>query len=63
MSQYEIREYCDSIYAELTNQKTWIYDILRVTDQVPVEARAKIGSQTDELHILVEDLSRRQSTH
>jgi hypothetical protein len=34
-----------------------------VTDQVPVEARAKIGSQTDELHILVGDLSRRQSTH
>ena len=55
----EIRDYCDSMYAELTNQKARVYDILRVIDQMPVEARAKIRSQTDELHILVGDLSRR----
>jgi hypothetical protein len=55
----ETRDYCDSIYAELTNQKARIYDVLRVIDEMPVEARAKIRPQIDELHILVGDLSRR----
>ncbi|MFA5110924.1 MAG: hypothetical protein WC443_05940 [Desulfobaccales bacterium] len=55
----DIKDYCDSMYAELTNMKARLYDILRVIDRMPREERAKIRSQTDELHILVGDLSRR----
>ena len=51
--------YCESMYAELTGMKARLYDILRVIDQMPVEARARIRPQTSELHILVGDLSRR----
>jgi hypothetical protein len=47
------------MYSELTGMKARLYDILRVIDQMPVEARAKIRPQTSELHILVGDLSRR----
>ena len=55
----DIRNYCDSMYAELTGMKARIYDILRVIDQMPRETQAKIRPQTHELHILVGDLSRR----
>jgi DNA-binding MarR family transcriptional regulator len=55
----EIREYCDSMYAELTGMKEKVYDILRVIERMPREERAKIRFQTDELQILVGDLSRR----
>ena len=55
----DIKYYCESMYSELTGMKARIYDILRVIDQMPVEARAKIRPQTSELHILVGDLSRR----
>lgn len=51
--------YCESMYAELTGMKARIYDILRVIDKMPVEARARIKPQTHELDILVGDLSRR----
>jgi hypothetical protein len=47
------------MYAELTGMKARIYDILRVIDQMPRETQAKIRLQTDELDILVGDLSRR----
>ena len=55
----DTRDYCESMYAELTGMKARIYDILRVIDQMPVEARARIRPQTHELDILVGDLSRR----
>ena len=55
----EIRNYCDSMYAELTGMKAKVYDILRVIERMPREERAKIRLQTDELQILVGDLSRR----
>jgi len=55
----EIRAYCDSMYAELTGMKDKVYDILRVIERMPREERAKIRFQTDELQILVGDLSRR----
>jgi hypothetical protein len=55
----DIRNYCDSMYAELTGMKAKVYDILRVIEQMPREERAKIRFQTDELQILVGDLSRR----
>ena len=55
----DIKDYCDSTYAELTGMKARLYDILRVIDQMPREAQAKIRPQTHELHILVGDLSRR----
>ena len=55
----DIKYYCESMYSELTGMKARLYDILRVIDQMPVEARAKIRPQTSELHILVGDLSRR----
>ncbi len=55
----DIREYCDSMYGELTAMKARLYDILRVIDQMPQEARAKIRPQVDELHIMVGDLSRK----
>ena len=55
----EIRNYCDSMYAELTGMKEKVYDILRVIERMPREERAKIRFQTDELQILVGDLSRR----
>jgi hypothetical protein len=55
----DIRDYCDSMYAELTGMKARIYDILRVIEQMPTEHQAKIRPQTSELHILVGDLSRR----
>jgi diadenosine tetraphosphatase ApaH/serine/threonine PP2A family protein phosphatase len=55
----DMRDYCDSMYTELTWQKARLYDILRVLDELPVEARAKIRPQTDELGILVGDMSRR----
>ena len=51
--------YCESMYAELTGMKARIYDILRVIDKMPVEARARIKPQTHELDILVGDLSRK----
>lgn len=53
------RDYCDSMYTELTWLKARLYDILRVLDELPVEARARIRTQTDELGILVGDMSRR----
>ena len=55
----DIRNYCDSMYAELTGMKARVYDILRVIERMPREERAKIRRQTDELDILVGDLSRR----
>ncbi len=55
----DIREYCDSMYGELTGMKARLYDILRIIDQMPQEARAKIRPQVDELHIMVGDLSRK----
>ncbi len=55
----DIRAYCDSMYAELTGMKAKVYDILRVIERMPREERAKIRFQTDELQILVGDLSRR----
>lgn len=55
----EIRDYCDSMYAELTGMKAKVYDILRVIERMPREERAKIRFQTGELQILVGDLSRR----
>ena len=55
----DIRNYCDSMYAELTGMKAKVYDILRVIERMPREERAKIRFQTDELQILVGDLSRR----
>ena len=55
----DIRDYCDSMYAELTGMKAKVYDILRVIERMPREERAKIRFQTDELQILVGDLSRR----
>jgi hypothetical protein len=55
----DMRDYCDSMYTELTWLKARLYDILRVLDELPMEARAKIRHQTDELGILVGDMSRR----
>lgn len=55
----DIKDYCDSMYAELTGMKGRLYDILRVIDRMPTEARAKIRPQTEELHILIGDLSRK----
>jgi hypothetical protein len=55
----DIRDYCDSMYTELTWMKAKVYDILQVIDQLPREERARIRPQTDELGILVGDLSRR----
>jgi len=55
----DMRNYCDSMYDELTWMKARLYDIFRVIEQMPVEARAKIRPQTDELSLLVGDLSRR----
>ncbi len=55
----DIREYCDSMYQELTWMKGKLYDIFQVIEAMPVEERAKIRSQTDELSLIVGDLSRR----
>jgi hypothetical protein len=55
----DIREYCDSMYQELTWMKAKVYDILQVIDHLPREERARIRPQTGELNILVGDLSRR----
>ncbi len=55
----DIREYCDSMYTELTGMKAKVYEILRVIEHMPREERAKIRPQTDELQILVGDLSRK----
>lgn len=55
----DIRDYCDSMYTELTWLKARLYDILQVIEQMPGEARAKIRPQTDELGLLVGDMSRR----
>jgi hypothetical protein len=55
----DIRNYCDSMYDELTGMKTKVYDILRVIEGMPREERAKIRPQTEELQFLVGDLSRR----
>jgi hypothetical protein len=55
----DIREYCDSMYQELTWMKAKVYDILQVIDQLPREERARIRPQTGELNLLVGDLSRR----
>ena len=51
--------YCESMYSELTGMKARLYDVLRVIDQMPREAQARIRPQTSELHIMVGDLSRR----
>ncbi len=55
----DIREYCDSMYTELTGMKGKVYEILKVIERMPREERAKIRPQTDELQILVGDLSRK----
>ena len=55
----DIRDYCDSMYGELTGMKARLYDILRVIERMPREGQAKIRPQTEELHILVGDLSRK----
>jgi hypothetical protein len=55
----DIRDYCDSMYTELTWLKARLYDILRVIEELPGEARARIRPQTDELSLLVGDMSRR----
>ena len=55
----DIRDYCDSMYAELTGMKARLYDILRVIERMPREEQAKIRPQTEELHLLVGDLSRK----
>jgi hypothetical protein len=55
----DIKYYCDSMYSELTGMKARIYDILQVIEQMPRETQARIRPQTEELHFLVGDLSRR----
>ncbi len=55
----DIRDYCDSMYNELTAMKAQLYDILRVIEKMPREEQAKIRRQTDELDIMVGDLSRK----
>lgn len=55
----DIKDYCDSMYGELTGMKARLYDILRVIERMPREEQAKIRPQTEELHILVGDLSRK----
>ncbi len=55
----DIREYCDSMYAELSGMKAKVNDILRVIEGMPREERAKIRAQTEELQFLVGDLSRK----
>jgi hypothetical protein len=55
----EIKDYCESMYNELTGMKARIYDVLRVIERMPREEQAKIRRQTDELHIMVGDLSRK----
>jgi hypothetical protein len=55
----DMRDYCDSMYEELTWMKAKVYEIFRVIEQMPREEQAKIRTQTDELSILVGDLSRR----
>jgi hypothetical protein len=55
----DIKDYCESMYAELTGMKARLYDILRVIERMPREEQAKIRPQTSELHILVGDLNRR----
>jgi hypothetical protein len=47
------------MYAELTGMKARLYDILRVIERMPREEQAKIRRQTDELDIMVGDLSRK----
>jgi hypothetical protein len=55
----DLKEYCDSMYEELTGLKGRLYDILQVIEKMPVEAQAKIKLQTHELNLMVGDLSRR----
>jgi hypothetical protein len=55
----DLKYYCESMYAELTGMKARLYDILRVIERMPREEQAKIRRETDELDIMVGDLSRR----
>ncbi len=55
----DIRDYCDSMYEELTWMKAKVYEIFRVIEGLPREEQARIRTQTDELGILLGDLSRR----
>jgi hypothetical protein len=55
----EMKNYCDSMYAELTTMKARLYDVLRVIERMPREEQAKIRPQTHELDLMVGDLSRR----
>jgi hypothetical protein len=55
----DAKAYCDHAYMELTELKAKIYDIFKGLSRQPDEVRARLKDQTDELHALVDDLTKR----
>jgi hypothetical protein len=53
----DAKYYCDNLYLELTELKAKIHDIIKAMGQQPDAVRQRLEEQTDELHLLVDDLT------
>ena len=55
----EVRNHCDSMYAELTFIKGKIDNIIRVIEKMPCETKGKLMPKLHELYALMDYLNER----
>ena len=55
----DVQSYCDGVVTELSVWKAKIYDVVRRVDKVPSGDKAKLGSQVNDLHMLIEEIENR----
>lgn len=55
----DVQNYCDNVVTELSVWKAKIYDVVRRVDKVSSGDKAKLGSQVNDLHMLIEELENR----
>ena len=55
----DVQSYCDGVVTELSVWKAKIYDVVRKVDKVSSGDKAKLGSQVNDLHMLIEEIENR----
>lgn len=55
----EVKNYCTEMELQLTVWKAKLFDVLRKNDTLSVAEKAKVATQMNDLHILVEEISKR----
>ena len=55
----DVKNYCDSLWQDLTVWKAKIYDILRELDKMPSGEKEKVASSVYDLHYVVDNIDSR----